>query len=106
MENEIKSTEFSFGQAIEFLKQGKKVARKGWNGKNMFLLLIVGECVKKAIHSCYGNGNCISLDASGCMQGDVVPVLDAIYMKTADAKLVPWLASQTDVLANDWVIVD
>lgn len=91
--NQEEQTEFSFGRAVELLKQGQRVARKGWNGKGMFLLLVAGASIQEAINSRYGN-----------TQGGGLPVLDAIYMKTADNKLVPWLASQTDVLSEDWVI--
>ena len=82
----------NFGEALVALKQGNKVARSGWNGKGMWLILIVGEAVAQAIADRYGDGNAI-------------PVLDAIYMKTATGEFVPWLASQTDVLAEDWVEV-
>ncbi len=82
----------NFGKAIAALKSGKLVAREGWNGKGMWLILIAGEAVAQAIADRYGDGNAI-------------PVLDAIYMKTATGELVPWLASQTDVLAEDWVEV-
>ena len=82
----------NFGEAIAALKSGKLVAREGWNGKGMWLILIAGEAVAQAIADRYGDGNAI-------------PVLDAIYMKTATGELVPWLASQTDVLAEDWVEV-
>ena len=71
----------NFGQAIQALKNGSKVSRNGWNGKNMWLALQVP-------------------DANSKMS------LPYIYMFTADAKLVPWLASQTDVLAEDWGIVE
>lgn len=91
--NQEEQTEFSFGRAVELLKQGQRVARKGWNGKGMFLLLVAGASVQEAINSRYGN-----------TQDGGLPVLDAIYMKTADNKLVPWLASQTDMLSEDWVI--
>ena len=90
---QTEQTEFSFGCAVELLKQGQRVARKGWNGKGMFLLLIAGASVTEPINGCCGNPQEVGL-----------PVLDAIYMKTADNKLVPWLASQTDVLSEDWVI--
>lgn len=69
----------SFGHAVELLKQGKRVARKGWNGKGMFLLLIAGETVRYSINQVYGAGYPDSVGFS---------VLDAIYMKTADDKLV------------------
>ena len=82
----------NFGEALVALKQGNKVARSGWNGKGMWLVLIVGEAVAQAIADRYGDGNAI-------------PVLDAIYMKTATGELVPWLASQTDVLMEDWIIL-
>lgn len=75
----------NFGQAIEALKQGKKVARKGWNGKGMWLRLIIPE--KSDIDMGLEN-------------------LPYIEMKTADNKLVPWLASQTDMLSEDWTIVE
>lgn len=69
-----------FGEAITALKQGKKVCRRGWNGKGMWLNLQVPDEHSKM-------------------------TLPYIYMKTADNNLVPWLASQTDMLAEDWEIV-
>lgn len=89
--------EFDFGMALHLLKAGQKVARKGWNGKGMYLLLINGEAVRHSINQAYGDSYPDSLG---------LPVLDAIYMKTADNKLVAWLASQTDVLADDWTLID
>jgi len=71
----------NFGQAIEKLKEGKKVARKGWNGKGMWIRIQVPTEKSKM-------------------------TLPYIYMKTADDNLVPWLASQTDILAEDWKIVN
>ncbi len=79
----------TFGLAIEALKQGKKVARAGWNGKGMWL----------ALHK---EGGSFTHEETGI----VLQYLDYISMKTADNKLVPWLASQTDVLAEDWQIVE
>ena len=87
---------FDFGSAIRFLKQGKKVARKGWNGKGMFLFLVKGSkfiANREPLLSIFGEGEEI----------DYCPHID---MKTADDKIVPWLASQTDVLATDWVLVE
>lgn len=88
------SNTFTFGVALEHLKQGGLAARSGWNGKNMFLFLVKGEAVAKSI-----NENYVHPDA------EPMPVLDAIYMKTADNKLVPWLASQAYVLTNDWMLL-
>ena len=78
----------TFGIAVELLKKGFKVAREGWNGKGMYLFLAHG----KDIQSCTGiNEKCV----------------DVICMKTAqDTVVFGWLASQTDMLAEDWVIVE
>lgn len=93
-------TTFDFGTAVEALKQGARVARAGWNGKGMFLSLVKGRDTDYHVNSeVFGTGN------DGNSQNQL-PLLDAIYMKTADNKLVPWLASQTDVLAEDWQIVE
>ena len=70
-----------------------------WN-KGMFLALIEGSDADYHVNSrIFGTGE----DGNSERQ---MPILDAIYMKTADNKLVPWLASQTDVLAEDWQIVE
>ena len=90
----------SFGHAVELLKGGHRVARQGWNGKGMFLSLVKGRDTDYHVNSeVFGTGN------DGNSQ-DQLPVLDAIYMKTADNKLVPWLASQTDMLSEDWQVVN
>jgi hypothetical protein len=84
----------SFGLAVEALKKGKSVARTGWNGKGMFLYLIKGAELQSGLK--YGFGE---------YQGEPTFV-DTICMKTAANTLVAgWLASQTDVLADDWQIV-
>ena len=85
----------NFGNALEQLKAGKRVTRAGWNGKGMFLFLVHGESITNLIHENYGNAE----------HEKAMPVLDAIYMKTADNNLIPWLASQTDVFAEDWEVV-
>lgn len=95
-----KTERLSFGDAVAALKEGLRVERAGWNGKGMFLSLVKGRDTDYHVNSeVFGTGN------DGNSQ-DQLPVLDAIYMKTADNKLVPWLASQTDVLAEDWQIVE
>lgn len=84
----------SFGQAIEALKSGKHVARAGWNGKGMFLYLIKGGELQSGLK--YGFGEYLGEPA----------FVDTICMKTADNKLVAGrLASQTDMLAKDWMEV-
>ncbi len=107
MTNEIKAstTNLYFSEVLLKLKSGKRVARAGWNGKGMFLFLVKGETVTECINDCYGDPNRYDVSHTGYEKGEPsMPVVDAIYMKTADNKLVPWLASQTDVLAEDWCI--
>ena len=86
----------TFGDAIEQLKLGKTVARQGWNGKGMFLFVVKGATVTKAIEDCYGDPS----------KKGVHTALDAIYMHTVQGNLVPWLASQTDMLSEDWQVVN
>ena len=82
----------TFGIAVELLKKGFKVAREGWNGKGMFLLYVPSE-----------KWGIIDKIGLGIPKGNLLPW---IGMKTADNKFVPWLASQTDILAEDWIIVE
>ena len=84
----------SFGHALMVLQDGKKVARSGWNGKGMFLYHVPA------------NSYPAQTEAAKGVFGDTVPYVAYIAMKTAQGNVVPWLASQTDVLANDWQLVD
>lgn len=91
----------NFGQAIEHMKEGYSVARKGWNGKNMFVYLVTGSDVLA-----------INLRAEASKHVgtkvepyDTIKVNSHIDMKAADGSIVVgWLASQTDMLAEDWEI--
>lgn len=77
-----------FGDALRALKRGLRVARAGWNGKGMWLVLVVPETTRHV--SVAG-----TFDVQAC-----------IGMKTADDKMQPgWLASQSDMLATDWRVV-
>lgn len=80
----------NFGQALEALKEDKRVARCGWNGKDMWLTLVgktyVGVSVNEEL-------------------GRTIEQQPYIAIKTVQDTLVPWLASQTDMLAEDWQIV-
>lgn len=82
------TTELNFGQALEALKLGRRVARTGWNGKGMWLRIQTP-------------------DANSKMTLPYVyieyPVLHPAY---PNGSRVPWLASQTDMLSEDWCIVD
>jgi len=86
----------NFGKALEALKTGKKVAREGWNGKEQFLFIVDGTSLEYST----------SADLS-CLLDKEVPHSDVIAIKTTSGVIqVGWLASQTDMLAEDWVIVD
>lgn len=91
-----KTSGMPFGLAIEALKKGKRVARAGWNGKGMWLDLIPTDG--------YGlkNNNYVSEPE---FDGET-HLLPWIGMKTVGNGFVPWLASQTDMLADDWMIVE
>ena len=90
---EEKKEKFGFGVAIELLKQGKKVQREGWNGKNQYIELATnisykntkGETIN-AEHEAIGNKAIAFVGTSGVQLG--------------------WLASQADMLAEDWRIVE
>ena len=82
-----------FCDALRALKSGKRVARAGWNGKGMWIGLVEG-------YDYNPNKGRAAVYALGCQK------LPWIGMKTADDCFVPWLASQTDMLAEDWQIVE
>lgn len=90
------SGNMTFGDALMMLNRGEKVARTGWNGKNMFLFLVSGSTFKvnrAPLLGIYPEGTEINYHAH-------------IDMRTADGTIVPWGHSQTDILANDWVLVE
>jgi len=89
----------TFGQAIEAMKQGRKVARRGWNGKGMWLCIQSGSVV---------NGDVMRNEpAKNYYAGKQCNICAHIDMKASDdSYVVGWLASQTDMLADDWVIVE
>ena len=84
---------FNFGEAIKYLKRGFKVARQGWNGKNQYIQLAsnisyvtpTGKVVN-CEHEAIGNRAIAFIGTSGVQMG--------------------WLASQSDMLAEDWVFVE
>lgn len=91
-----------FGDAIRELKAGAKVARSGWNGKGMWLSLTPGTKAVPAANIWSPNNRAYAES----LPGQVVEVLPAITMKTATGEiLMGWLASQTDMLAEDWDVV-
>jgi hypothetical protein len=87
-----------FGLAVEMLKEGYKVARFGWNGKGMYLFYNPPSDVKVT------DGRPLAASHPVGTECHMAPY---IMMKTADPELtfVPWLASQTDILSEDWMVV-
>ena len=86
----------NFGEAIEALRQGERLQRKGWNGKGMFLILVPGSPnIKPVAGTPYSNAGIIG-------EVNIKPHID---MYTAQGEMQPgWLASQTDMLAEDWQV--
>lgn len=85
-----------FGDAIRALKEGKKVSRAGWNGKGMFIFLVPGSMFKvnrPPLLGIYEENTEINYHAH-------------IDMKTADGYVVPWFATQSDMLSKDWAVVE
>lgn len=85
----------TFSEALERIKQGDRVARLGWNGRGMFIFLVPGSTFqvnRPPLLGIYREGTEITYGSH-------------IDMRTADNKIVPWIASQTDLLADDWLVV-
>lgn len=85
---------FDFSEALQRLKDGRRVARSGWNGKGMFLFLVPGSTFtvnRPPLLGIYPEGTEVNYHAH-------------VDMKTAQGDVVPWLCSQTDMLADDWTL--
>ena len=92
-----KNGQLDFSEALLLLKQGHRLARVGWNGRGMFVAYQKG----------YPDGipiNKNTAEATGYLEGTVCRFLPYLILKTADGAFVPWLASQTDILAEDWYV--
>lgn len=88
-------TKHTFSQALIALKTGHRVRRAGWNGKGMFLFLVPGSTFKVSrppLLGIYPMGTEINYHAH-------------VDMKTETGVVVPWLCSQTDMLADDWEVL-
>lgn len=82
----------NFGDALAYVKAGKRVQREGWNGKGMFIFLVPGSTFtvnREPLLSILGEDTQVNYHGH-------------VDMKTADGQIVPWLCSQTDMLAEDW----
>lgn len=118
----MKKTDLNFGEAVEAAKNGALIARKGWNGKNMFVFIrpedklsveMIVEKVKSVPQSLKDKlGKQFSWTESEKNQGEgpgnsFVKFTAYFCMFAADGSIVNgWLASQTDMLSNDWEIVE
>lgn len=110
----------SFGEALSAIKNGKRATREGWNGKGMFIFMrpadkinieVVAKNIKslpQSVKDYYlqdildDKGNPLAVD-----ENDVVEFTPYLCMKDAQGRVVNgWLASQTDILAEDWEILD
>lgn len=86
----------TFSEALERIKAGGQMARSGWNGKGMFVFLVPGSVFnvnRPPLLGIYPEGTEINYRAH-------------IDMRTADGQVVPWVASQSDLLADDWTEVE
>lgn len=93
---------FSFSKALVELKKGKKVARHNWNGKGMFLVLCPGNEVPADRMRVKGVKQFYKQEGHAAVK--IAPHID---LKAADGTYVTgWLASQTDMLADDWFVVE
>ena len=82
----------TFSTALDAIKNGNRVARAGWNGKGMFIFLVPGSVFlvnRPPLLGIFPEGTEVRYHAH-------------VDMKTADGQIVPWLCSQTDLLADDW----
>ncbi len=88
----------TFSTALLFLNEGRRLARDGWNGKGMWIALQRG----------YPDGipiNANTAQATGLAEGAVCRFRPYLMMFTAQGDFVPWVASQSDLLAEDWAVV-
>lgn len=89
----------NFGKALEALKEEKKVSREGWNGQGMFAVLQKG----------YPDGipcNKQTAEAWGLKEGDLFKVRPYFQLRTAQGDHAMWVPSGSDILSEDWIIID
>ena len=85
----------NIGKAVDAMKAGARVARKGWNGKGMFLYFVPEGAYPARTAAAKAHWG----------EDALVPYGAYVAMKTAQDNVVPWLASQTDLLATDWEVL-
>lgn len=104
--NKTMQTNLNYGQALEALKEGKRTSREGWNGKGMFIFQRPGDVLSQDIISKVKSLP-ESVKSFLVAQGKDISFLPYLCMWSATGEVVNgWLASQTDMLSNDWCILD
>lgn len=91
-------TTVNFGGALNMLREGRRVTRQGWNGRGMYVVLQKGYPDGIAI-------NANTAEATGLTEGTRCVFREYLMFKAVDDSFVPWVASQTDLLASDWYAV-
>ena len=87
-----------FSDALKVVKGGDRITRAGWNGKDMWLSMTPGQSIPaEKFWSPHNKEFAVA-------NGGSAEVLPYLTMKTADGKIVPWLASHSDILAEDWKV--
>lgn len=96
----------TFGEALEAVKEGSLIGREGWNGKGMYVYQTVGNTVSKDFIPKFASLPQSVKDKLTERNTDVV-FNSSLTMFTATGEMQPgWLASQTDMLADDWCVLD
>ncbi|AXF39908.1 hypothetical protein BMBphi_gp060 [Bacillus phage vB_BthS_BMBphi] len=85
----------NFGNAIEAVKKGNKIARKGWNGKGMFVYYVPAAFYPPSTDT-----------MKELFKGEAVPYREYLALKTAQDDVATWAPSTSDALADDWMILD
>jgi len=93
----VEFVNMGIGDAVGAMRAGHRVRRAGWNDKGMWLALVGGDD-----WGCGIQKHPMDDREDGVM---VLPSLPFVVMRTATGQLVPWLCSQTDLLANDWQVL-
>jgi hypothetical protein len=86
----------NFSQALEYIKQGRRLTRAGWHGRGMFVFLVPGSefvVSRPPLLGIYPEGTTINYHAH-------------VDMVAADGRVAPWLCSQVDMLAEDWELAE
>lgn len=91
-------TTFNFGDALSMLRAGARVTRQGWNGRGVWLVLIPGSTFTVQADRTLG-------EAAPDLVGQKISYRPHIDMKAVDGTVGPWVASQSDLLAEDWCSV-